>query len=109
MAITMLNEQNVESMLSESTAILYKHSPTCSISAAAKREIDAFVQANAAIPVYQVDVIDQRPLSQEFARKFNIRHESPQAILLQGGTPVWNDSHRRVTVASLEGAVSELS
>ncbi len=106
MAITKLTEENVETMMAEPLAWLYKHSPTCPVSGAAKDEVDAFVESHGDVPIYMVDVIVQRPLSQELERRLAIRHESPQAILLKKGEPVWNDSHNRVTVEKLEGAMA---
>lgn len=53
------------------------------------------------IPVYFVDVLAQRPLSQRIAVALGIRHESPQAIMLQAGTPVWHASHSEVTADAL--------
>ncbi len=53
------------------------------------------------VPVYWVDVKGQRPLSREIAGRLGITHESPQAILLRRGTPVWHDSHSGVTAAAI--------
>ena len=36
-------------------------------------------------------------LSDELAARFGIRHETPQAILLRDGVPVWTASHFRIT------------
>jgi len=65
------------------------------------------VREHPAVPVYLVDVLDQRPLSQALAARLGIRHESPQAIVLQSGTPVWHDSHFAVTADALAAALFE--
>lgn len=59
------------------------------------------------VPVYQVDVRQQAALSQAIAARLGIRHESPQAILLQSGTPVWHDSHVAVTAAAITRSLFE--
>jgi bacillithiol system protein YtxJ len=41
-------------------------------------------------------VIAHRPVSNTIEQRFGIRHESPQAILLQGGEVVWARSHYQV-------------
>jgi len=74
--------------------ILFKHSTRCSISAGAWRrmeEIDTKVYT-----IFWVDVIADRPVSNAIAQRFGIRHESPQAILIQDGEVVWARSHYQV-------------
>ena len=53
-----------------------------------------------------VDVIEERQLSQSIAERTNIRHESPQAIVLFKGSPVWNDSHFYITEENLNRALA---
>ncbi len=107
MAIKQLTEENIENVLAESTAWIYKHSPTCSLSARALSEIDLYARENPEVPIYQVDVIRQRPLSNNLESRFGIRHESPQVILLRRGKPVWNDSHWRINAGALATQVEE--
>jgi bacillithiol system protein YtxJ len=59
------------------------------------------MNAHPEVPVYWVDVKGQRPLSQEIAARLGITHESPQAILLRAGAPVWHDSHFGVTAEAI--------
>ena len=47
-----------------------------------------------------------RRLSDSAAERFGIRHETPQAILLKDGRPVWNASHFRITADALTRAIS---
>ncbi len=89
--------------------ILYKHSPTCELSGFAMHEMKQFVAENADIPVFMVDVLSQRSLSNHVEAHLQIRHESPQAIILQHGKPVWNASHRRVTSPGLSNALRDLA
>ncbi len=101
MNITRLTEENLNAVLAEPTVWIYKHSPTCSVSIGALREVEAYSEAHPEIPIYMVDVLGQRPLSNDLESRFGIRHESPQAILLRRGAPVWNDSHWRITTGVL--------
>jgi bacillithiol system protein YtxJ len=86
-------------------ALVYKHSPICGVSASARQEVTRFAEANPGVPVYGVDVLNERGLSRGLAEALGVRHASPQAILLRGGSPVWVASHLGVTAAALEGAV----
>lgn len=89
----------------EPATVLFKHSRACGFSSAALEEIREFVAANAAIPVYLVDVLRERALSREIARTLGIHHASPQAILLRWGAPVWVAHHSGVTAAALDHAI----
>jgi bacillithiol system protein YtxJ len=94
----------------ERPVLLFKHSRTCGISCEALDELQAHVaqQADKAAGVsYKVITVQShRGLSDSAARRLGIRHETPQAILLKDGRPVWNASHFRITAAALTRAIS---
>ncbi|MEH7414684.1 bacillithiol system redox-active protein YtxJ [Neobacillus drentensis] len=94
-------------MKSKGTFYLLKHSLTCPISHAAYKEYEKFSDANQEIPTYYLAVQDSRPLSSEIAERFEIKHESPQAILFSEGMARWNASHWKITNRSLADAFVE--
>ena len=75
----------------------------CPISAAAHREFLAFAET-AAVPCWELLVVEQRPLSQLLAELTGVAHASPQAMLLVDGKPVWHASHWSITRATLDDA-----
>jgi bacillithiol system protein YtxJ len=75
----------------EAPVLVFKHSTTCPISAAAYRQIEG-VEADVNIIVVQT----ARGVSNELASRTGIRHESPQAIVLKDGKPVYHASHYNV-------------
>lgn len=81
--------------------VIYKHSPTCGVSASARTEIAALGATVPEVPIYQVDVIHQRGLSGAIAADLGVGHESPQVILVCDGKAVWSTSHFRIKAASL--------
>ena len=83
-------------------AILYKHSPVCSISRAAMEEVRRFVERRPDVPVFVMDVVRQRELARRTAEQLGIRHQSPQVIVLRGGAPQHDASHRQITAQVLE-------
>jgi thioredoxin 1 len=85
--------------------VLFKHSATCPISSTAKRHFDAFVDAHPEVPTRLVVVQRERLLSNAIEDALGVQHESPQAIVVQGGAVVWHASHGRITVSALEQAV----
>lgn len=103
--LTPLREpEELEGVLTAPLAVLYKHSPLCGLSAIAAGEVRRFAGERPGTPVYVLDVIRQRALAREVERRLGIRHESPQAIVLRDGVPVWDASHRGVTAEALRSA-----
>src|SRR5262245_62279910 len=94
----------------ERPVLLFKHSRTCGISCEALDELQAHVAEQLGKPSaasYKVITVQShRGLSDRAAQRLGIRHETPQAILLKDGRPVWNASHFRITAAALARAIS---
>jgi bacillithiol system protein YtxJ len=92
----------------ERPVLLFKHSRTCGISCEAFDELQAHVAEHSGTPTsYKVITVQShRRLSDSAAERFGIRHETPQAILLKDGRPVWNASHFRITADALTRAIS---
>lgn len=88
--------------------LLFKHSRTCSISAAALHEWEEFARGPAAEGVVLAFLVvqDDRPGSDAVARLLGVRHESPQAILISGGRALWHASHWGITAEALARAVA---
>ncbi len=93
--ITSRNE--LDEQLEAESFLLFKHSPTCPISTRARTELEAFLEQDPTLAVGWIHVVVERELSRSIESRFGIRHESPQAILFQRGTPVWNASHSAIT------------
>lgn len=82
--------------------VLFKHSTTCPISAAAYQQMERL-----RAPVSLVVVQRARDLSRHIETLTGVRHESPQAIILSKGQAVWSASHWNVTADAVESAISE--
>ena len=99
---------DAEAMLADSQqqpVLLFKHSTTCPVSMAAAAEIDAFEAAGGAPPCYVVVVQRARDVSAHLADVLDVRHESPQAVLVDAGTAVFAASHGRVRAGTLRAAL----
>ena len=103
------DKQLQDEFATQEFVLLYKHSPLCGLCDIAIAEVNAFVEANPDVPVWLVDVISQRPMSQRLAAMLDVEHESPQVIMVRRGASVWDGSHRRVTRARLEEAMAATS
>jgi len=83
--------------------LLFKHSRQCGVSCEALDELRSHIGRYAGPAVYKmITVQTHRPVSDAAARRLGIRHETPQAILLEGGKPVWSASHFRITATQLD-------
>ena len=80
--------------------VIFKHSLTCPISAAAYNQMEEF-----AGEVSLIEVQRARELSREVEDRLGVRHESPQVIVLRNGQVVWNASHFDITVDAVNQAV----
>jgi bacillithiol system protein YtxJ len=90
--------------------LIFKHSPTCGTSAQAHEEIESLLdEGPVPADVYLISVRASRAVSNAVAERFNLRHESPQVLLVREGAMVWNASHFRVTAASLRAALRALA
>ena len=101
--------EELEGVLAESSkrpALLFKHSVACPISFRAFREFESFLEsADPGVAYGLITVQTARPVSDEAATRLRLRHETPQAILVDNGREVWNASHHAITSESLQEAV----
>lgn len=89
--------------------LIFKHSTTCSISAAAKSKLERQWDAAglpADTPLYYLDLLRFRPLSAAVAQQFGVPHESPQLLLIQDGACRYDASHMGIRLAEVAAAVS---
>lgn len=91
----------------ERPVLLFKHSRNCGISCEALDELNAHVALAGPGAAYKlITVQSHRRVSDEASTRLGIRHETPQAILLRDGRPVWSASHFRITANALSRVMS---
>ncbi|MGY5352754.1 bacillithiol system redox-active protein YtxJ [Wenyingzhuangia sp. IMCC45533] len=74
-----------------SKVIIFKHSTRCSISASVLNKFEK--QVGDDYQLYFLDLIAHRDISAAIAEKFNVVHQSPQAIFVESGKVTQQDSH----------------
>ena len=94
--------EEVDALLSEPFALVFKHSALCGVSRVALEETEHFLDGRSDVPAFVIDVITHRDVSQYLAEQTGVWHQSPQAIVLIDGQPVWNASHYGISVSTLE-------
>lgn len=79
---------------------VFKHSTRCSISSMAKSRLERDWDLD--MPIYYLDLIQYRSLSNFIAHRSGIEHESPQLIVFQNGKAVYDASHSSIVVSDLK-------
>ena len=79
--------------------LIFKHSTRCSISMMAKRRFELdWDTLPADMPLYFLDLIKYRDLSNKIAQDFQVYHESPQLLLIKDGECILDQSHGGISV-----------
>ncbi|HEY8999798.1 MAG TPA: bacillithiol system redox-active protein YtxJ [Mucilaginibacter sp.] len=88
-------------------SLIYKHSTRCAVSLMAKRRIEKDGDhLPETLPVYFLDLIKHRDISNQIAHDFHVHHESPQLLLIKDGECILDQSHSGI---SIEEALSEVN
>jgi bacillithiol system protein YtxJ len=109
-----LDEYNtfIKTRENESDILLLKISSRCTISFVVQKIFELWfngVDRESKLRCGVVDVISAREISDQIAKDFSIKHESPQAIWLTKEKKVkWSDSHHRITAKALENCLESL-
>ena len=112
MIIELRQDRDLEQLLEWSKAnpvLIFKHSTQCPVSAHSYEEFMTFAEASDDLVCGVVLVIENRGLSNTIEQSLNVRHESPQAIIVIGGRATWHASHSSITADSLSEAVTSAS
>ena len=74
---------------------IFKHSTRCSIS---KMVLSRFESTNysASLSVYLLDLLNYRDLSSQIADDFNVKHESPQLLVIKDDECYKHSSHTTI-------------
>ncbi len=110
--IELTSLQDAEAALEASAAqplFILKHSTRCPISAGAYYRVLHYLEAAgaAAPPTYLVKVIESRPVSNDIAARLNVKHQSPQLILVKNKTAVWHASHNDIDAQAIKTALEK--
>jgi bacillithiol system protein YtxJ len=92
----------------ERPVVIFKHSTTCSISAMAKSRLERqWTEAGLDnVKPYYLDLLRFRPISNQIAEQFGIRHESPQLLLIQDGECRYDASHMSIQLSEVKRKVA---
>lgn len=100
------DERALDAALAAERYLLFKHSPRCGISSHAFREYREFAAARPDVATGWIDVVADRALSLEVARRTDVAHASPQVLVLARGQALWDASHHAITRRALDENVT---
>jgi bacillithiol system protein YtxJ len=92
-------EEQLQQIIEQSyhkVQLIFKHSTSCNISADAFEELKHLDYDG-----WYLDLLSNRAISNKIAEVFEIKHQSPQVILLKNGQAFYNESHWRINSATI--------
>ncbi|KFF17425.1 bacillithiol system redox-active protein YtxJ [Chryseobacterium sp. JM1] len=93
--------QAIESSYHHTIAI-FKHSTRCFISKTVlknfEREID---NLDHKLDLYYLDLLEHRAISNKISKDLEIRHESPQLIIIEDGKVINSASHEDISISQI--------
>lgn len=88
--------------------LIYKHSHTCGICLVTKEDLENnFGRISKKAAMNFVNVIKERAVSNAIAGKLDVRHESPQVLVVKNGTCFWNESHYSIKADEIMDVLNE--
>jgi bacillithiol system protein YtxJ len=73
--------------------LLFKHSTRCSISSMALSRLERSLKVSDSLPLYFLDLLNYRSISQHIAERYGIAHQSPQILVIKNGKCIYDASH----------------
>jgi bacillithiol system protein YtxJ len=92
--LTSLNQlEEIENSINP--VLIFKHSTRCGTSRMTLDRLNRNYKAEEleGVRKYFLDLISYRDISAAIAQKFDVEHESPQAIVIKNGRAVYSASH----------------
>ncbi|MDX2001859.1 MAG: bacillithiol system redox-active protein YtxJ [Chitinophagales bacterium] len=86
---------------------IFKHSTRCSISSMAKARLEReWNIPEEKLPVYYLDLLKYRVVSDAISTTTGVEHESPQLLIIKDGKSVFDASHNAVTAKGVDAFVT---
>ena len=102
--IPLLNEQQLEEIKANSAIrpqVIFKHSIRCSLSSMTRSRLDRN-DLPKGLDFYFLDIINHRNISNKIATDFNVRHQSPQVLIIRKGECIYDESHSAIRMDDIK-------
>ena len=107
--INLEDEKQLDELIAKSEAtpqVIFKHSTRCSVSSMAKNRLDKN-DAPSGSNFNFLDLIKHRNLSNKISEYFDVRHQSPQILVIINGKCVYNESHSGISFDEIEEEITK--
>ena len=82
--------------------IIFKHSQICPLSKSAKEEVNKYLEKENHLNIIEIDVINEAELKMKIAEVYEVRHESPQILLINDQKCVDDFDHQDISLKRLK-------
>lgn len=83
--------------------IVFKHSTRCGVSAMVKKRFEKEWDSKPEVlPVFYLDLIQFRNISNQISEQWNVWHESPQVIVLKNKKVIHHASHGAISATKIQ-------
>lgn len=95
---------HIEKESSKQPVVIFKHSTRCGISRMVRNNFERNydLPEEADVKLYMLDLLANREVSNEVAKRFGVHHESPQMIILQDQNVVHHASHQSIDIEDVK-------
>ena len=103
--ITLNDVNQLDEIVAESKfkpVVIFKHSTSCSISRMALKSFERDFDFDDEVLIYFLDLLNFRDISNKIASVFDVRHQSPQILMIKDGNSIYNASHENIDVTILK-------
>ena len=98
--------KELEKESDEKTILIFKHSTRCSTSRMVLDRLERnWKKEGLNAKPYFLDLLSYREISNTVEENFNVRHESPQVLIIRNGKSVFNCSHFNIDWDVIKNAV----
>ncbi|AZA54898.1 bacillithiol system redox-active protein YtxJ [Chryseobacterium sp. G0201] len=81
---------------------IFKHSTSCFISKTVLKNFEKEIEnIDQKVELYYLDLLAHRSISNKIAEILEIRHESPQFIVIENGKAISNASHQDISLSQI--------
>lgn len=96
--ITTLDQLNeIDKNSINTSQLIYKHSTTCTLSEGVWNDLK-----KSDLKINYLDLLAYRNISNEIESRYNVRHESPQVLIIKNGKCTYHESHWRIEVERIK-------
>ncbi|MBP7185155.1 MAG: bacillithiol system redox-active protein YtxJ [Saprospiraceae bacterium] len=93
----------IDRISEEKPCLIFKHSTRCSLSdLVLKRFENNWDVSSELIPIYFLDLVQYRQVSNHIAERYSVEHESPQVLLIEKGSCIFAESHLDIDTNELK-------